>query len=63
MVVRPAGSGDRGTMGEGPPMYVSQTLDIVTTAAILYVVAAGLLIVFGVMKIIKFAMMMVPARK
>jgi len=30
-------------------------LDIVTTAAILYSVAAGLLIVFGVMKIINFA--------
>ena len=30
-------------------------LDIVTTAAILYAVAAGLLIVFGVMKIINFA--------
>src|SRR5262245_25637556 len=30
-------------------------LDIVTTAAILYGVAAGLLIVFGVMKIINFA--------
>lgn len=34
---------------------MSQLLDIVTTAAILYVVAAGLLIVFGVMKIINFA--------
>jgi branched-chain amino acid transport system permease protein len=34
---------------------VSQLLDIVTTAAILYAVAAGLLIVFGVMKIINFA--------
>jgi urea transport system permease protein len=32
-----------------------QILDIVTTAAILYAVAAGLLIVFGVMKIINFA--------
>jgi branched-subunit amino acid ABC-type transport system permease component len=30
-------------------------LDIVTTAAILFVVAAGLLIVFGVLKIINFA--------
>ena len=30
-------------------------LDIITTAAILYGVAAGLLIVFGVMKIINFA--------
>jgi branched-chain amino acid transport system permease protein len=30
-------------------------LDVVTTAAILYAVAAGLLIVFGVMKIINFA--------
>ena len=33
----------------------SQILDILTSAAILYVVAAGLLIVFGVMKIINFA--------
>lgn len=33
----------------------SQVLDIVTTAAILYAVAAGLLIVFGVLKIINFA--------
>lgn len=31
------------------------SLDIVTTAAILFVVAAGLLIVFGVLKIINFA--------
>ncbi|HKH21549.1 MAG TPA: branched-chain amino acid ABC transporter permease, partial [Gammaproteobacteria bacterium] len=30
---------------------MSQILDIITTAAILYAVAAGLLIVFGVMKI------------
>ena len=30
-------------------------LDILTTAAILYVVAAGLLLIFGVMKIINFA--------
>jgi branched-chain amino acid transport system permease protein len=34
---------------------IAQLLDIVTTAAILYVVATGLLIVFGVMKIINFA--------
>ena len=34
---------------------MSQLLDIVTTAAILYAVAAGLLLVFGVMKIINFA--------
>lgn len=34
---------------------MGQLLDIVTTAAILYAVAAGLLIVFGVMKIINFA--------
>jgi urea transport system permease protein len=34
---------------------ISQLLDIATSAAILYVVAAGLLIVFGVMKIINFA--------
>lgn len=34
---------------------MAQLLDIVTTAAILYAVAAGLLIIFGVMKIINFA--------
>jgi branched-chain amino acid transport system permease protein len=34
---------------------MSILLDIVTTAAILYAVAAGLLIIFGVMKIINFA--------
>ena len=34
---------------------MAQLLDIVTSAAILYAVAAGLLIVFGVMKIINFA--------
>jgi branched-chain amino acid transport system permease protein len=34
---------------------VASGLDIITTAAILYGVAAGLLIVFGVMKIINFA--------
>jgi branched-chain amino acid transport system permease protein len=34
---------------------MAQILDILTTAAILYAVAAGLLIVFGVMKIINFA--------
>ncbi|MDU1690943.1 MAG: branched-chain amino acid ABC transporter permease, partial [Bradyrhizobium sp.] len=30
-------------------------LDAVTTAAMLFIIAAGLLIVFGVMKIINFA--------
>jgi urea transport system permease protein len=34
---------------------VAQLLDVVSTAAILYAVAAGLLLVFGVMKIINFA--------
>jgi branched-subunit amino acid ABC-type transport system permease component len=33
----------------------AQLLDIVTTAAIFYIVASGLLIIFGVMKIINFA--------
>src|SRR5579864_5833226 len=33
----------------------AQLLDIVTTAAIFHIVAAGLLIVFGVMRIINFA--------
>jgi branched-subunit amino acid ABC-type transport system permease component len=34
---------------------IAQILDIITTAAILYIVASGLLLVFGVMKIINFA--------
>lgn len=34
---------------------ITLALDIVTTAAILFIVSAGLLIVFGVMKIINFA--------
>ena len=34
---------------------ITLCLDIVTTAAILFIVAAGLLIVFGVMKIVNFA--------
>jgi branched-subunit amino acid ABC-type transport system permease component len=34
---------------------ITLVLDIVTTAAILFIVSAGLLIVFGVMKIINFA--------
>jgi urea transport system permease protein len=34
---------------------IAQTLDVVTTAAVLYAVATGLLLVFGVMKIINFA--------
>jgi len=34
---------------------ITLALDIITTAAILFIVAAGLLIVFGVMKIVNFA--------
>ena len=34
---------------------IALALDILTTAAILFIVASGLLIVFGVMKIINFA--------
>lgn len=34
---------------------ISTLLDIITTAAILYIVALGLLLVFGVMKLINFA--------
>jgi urea transport system permease protein len=34
---------------------ISQVLDIITSAAILYAVAVGLLLVFGVLKIINFA--------
>ena len=30
-------------------------LDVITTAAILYIVSAGLLLIFGVMKIVNFA--------
>src|SRR5947208_10220807 len=36
-------------------MYTIQLLDIVTTAGILYIVALGLLIVYGVLKIINLA--------
>src|SRR5580700_1670242 len=34
---------------------ITLVLDIITTAAILFIVSAGLLIVFGVMKIVNFA--------
>lgn len=34
---------------------IATILDIITTAAILYIVASGLLLVFGVMKLINFA--------
>ena len=34
---------------------ITLALDVITTAAILFIVSAGLLIVFGVMKIINFA--------
>ena len=37
------------------PSMVTATLDIVTTAALLFVVATGLLVIFGVLKIINFA--------
>jgi hypothetical protein len=33
---------------------VSVILDIITTAAILFIVSSGLLLVFGVMKLVKF---------
>lgn len=36
-------------------MYTTQLLDVVTTAGVLYIVAVGLLIVFGVLKIINLA--------
>src|SRR5947199_9506132 len=36
-------------------MYTIQLLDIVTTAGVLYIVALGLLIVYGVLKIINLA--------
>ncbi|MFL6816315.1 MAG: branched-chain amino acid ABC transporter permease, partial [Bradyrhizobium sp.] len=36
-------------------MYTIELLDIVTTAAVLYIVALGLLIVYGVLKIINLA--------
>ena len=36
-------------------LMITLVLDIITTAAILFIVSAGLLIVFGVMKIINFA--------
>jgi len=34
---------------------IAQVLDVITTAAVLYIVASGLLLIFGVMKIINFA--------
>jgi urea transport system permease protein len=37
------------------PLLVGSSLDILTTAAILFIVSLGLLIVFGMMKIINFA--------
>ena len=42
---------------------ITLALDIVTTAAILFIVSAGLLIVFGVMKIINFAHGVLPHRR
>lgn len=42
-------------MFKGERAMSAQLLDIVTSAAILYAVAAGLLIVYGVMRIINFA--------
>jgi branched-subunit amino acid ABC-type transport system permease component len=36
-------------------MYTTQLLDVVTTAGVLYIVAVGLLIVYGVLKIINLA--------
>jgi ABC-type branched-subunit amino acid transport system permease subunit len=36
-------------------MYTIELLDVVTTAGVLYVVAVGLLIVYGVLKIINLA--------
>jgi branched-chain amino acid transport system permease protein len=36
-------------------MYTTQLLDVVTTAGVLYIVAVGLLLVYGVLKIINLA--------
>lgn len=36
-------------------MYTAQLLDVVTTAGVLYIVAVGLLVVYGVLKIINLA--------
>src|SRR5262245_58574075 len=36
-------------------MYVTQLLDVVTTAGVLYIVAVGLLLVYGVLRIINLA--------
>jgi branched-chain amino acid transport system permease protein len=36
-------------------MYATQLLDVVTTAGVLYIVAVGLLVVYGVLKIINLA--------
>ena len=36
-------------------MYTIQLLDVITTAGVLYIVALGLLLVYGVLKIINLA--------
>ena len=36
-------------------MFITQLLDVVTTAGVLYIVALGLFIVYGVLKIINLA--------
>ena len=36
-------------------MFTTQLLDVMTTAGVLYIVALGLLIVYGVLKIINLA--------
>ena len=36
-------------------MFTTQLLDVVTTAGVLYIVALGLLVVYGVLKIINLA--------
>src|SRR5207253_4999036 len=45
------------TEREGRPsaVFTTQLLDVVTTAGVLYIVALGLLIVYGVLKIINLA--------
>ena len=36
-------------------MYTIELLDVITTAGVLYIVALGLLVVYGVLKIINLA--------
>ena len=52
---RPSGGIVAGPFGVASHLMIALILDIITTAAILFAVASGLLIVLGVLKIVNFA--------